>query len=236
MSSTAFLIGGILPYLAIAVFLVGVASRLVVWWRTSQPGTMTVYPTKGSGFGALAKEAMFFPSLFRGDKTLWLLSWSFHVALGFAFVGHLRVVTGLVDRGLVGAGFSPEGIAEVSAIAGGVAGMVLMAAAGTLLVRRIVLTRIREISSPPDFAALLLLVAVITTGNLMSWRGLHLDLAGTRIWAGSLVRLSPIVQAPSALLLHVFCAELMIVYIAFSKLMHFGGFFFTFSLIKRSRP
>jgi nitrate reductase gamma subunit len=37
-------------------------------------------------------------------------------------------------------------------------------------------------------------------------------------------------------LLHLFCAELLVLYVAFSKLMHFGGFFVTFSLVKRSAP
>ena len=236
MSSTAFLVGGILPYLAVTVFLIGVVSRLRAWRRVPQPGLMTVYPTQGSGVGALVKEALFFPSLFRGDRTMWLLSWSFHVTLAFAFFGHLRVVTGLLDQGMVAVGFGSDSIGALSAIAGGAAGIVLFVTVVTLLARRLLLARVREISSPPDFLALLLLVAVITTGNVMRFGGMHFDLAETRIWAGSLLTFSPIVPAHPAFLLHAFFAEMMILYIGFSKLMHFGGFFFTVALIKRSQP
>ena len=236
MSRTAFFVGGILPYLAATVFLTGVVSRLRAWRRVPHPGLMTVYPTKGSGIAELAKEALFFPSLFRGDRTLWLLSWSFHVTLALALIGHLRVVTALLDRGLASVGVGSAGVAAMSAIAGGAAGIVLLVTVMTLLARRLLLARVREISTPPDFLALLLLVAVITTGNVMRFGGMRFDLAETRVWAASLLTCSPVVPAHPAFLLHAFFAELMIFYIAFSKLMHFGGVFFTLSLIKRSQP
>jgi len=236
MSSTTFLVAGVLPYVAVMVFLVGVVYRLLTWQRVPQPGLMTLYPTEGSGFASLAKEALLFPSLFRGDRTLWLLAWFFHAALALAFIGHLRVVTGLIDRGLGAFGIGAGGMAMLSAVAGGFAGIVLLATVLLLLGRRLLMARVREISSAPDFVALLLLVAVITTGNLMRLGGSHINLTTTRAWAGSLLALSPTVALPPAVLLHLFCAELLLLYVAFSKLMHFGGFFFTFSLVKRGQP
>ena len=236
MTGTALVVGGILPYLAAALFTVGVVYRLLVWRRVPQPALMTLYPTQGSGWRALVKEALFFPSLFRGDRTLWVFAWSFHAALALAFIGHLRVVTGGLDRGLAFVGIGAGGVATLSAIAGGFAGVVLLAALLLMLGRRVLVARVREISKAPDFLALLLLVAVITTGDLMRFGARHVDLAATRVWAASLFTLSPAVSLPSAVLLHLFCAELLVFYVAFSKLMHFGGFFFTFSLVKRSAP
>ena len=236
MSNASFFVAGILPYLAAAVFAVGVAHRLLTWRRVPQPALMTLYPTQGSGWRALVKEALFFPSLFRGDKTLWLFAWSFHVALALAFIGHLRVATGAIDRGLALVGISAGGMATLSAIAGGFAGVVLLAALLLMLGRRVFVARVREISKAPDFLALLLLVAVITTGDLMRFGVGHVDLAATRAWAASLFTLSPAVSLPPAVLLHLFCAELLVLHVAFSKLMHFGGFFFTFALVKRSAP
>jgi nitrate reductase gamma subunit len=116
------------------------------------------------------------------------------------------------------------------------AGVVLLAAVLLLLGRRLFVTRVREISGAPDFIALFLLAAVITTGDLMRFASNPIELATTRAWALSLLTLSPAVALPSALLLHLLCAELLVFYLAFSKLMHFGGFFFTFSLVKRSTP
>src|SRR5512143_2631536 len=121
MSNAAILVGGILPYLALATFIIGVAYRLLTWQRVKQPALMTLYPTQGSGWRPLVKEALFFPRLFRGARTLWLLAWSFHVALALALAGHLRVLTGLMDRGLATIGIGAGGMAALSAVAGGFA-------------------------------------------------------------------------------------------------------------------
>jgi len=197
---------------------------------------MTLYPTKGSGWGPLLREALFFPSLFRGDKALWSFAWFFHVALALALVGHLRVVTGALDRLFAAVGIGAGGVATLATAAGGLAGLVLLASALLLLGRRVFVKRVREISSVPDFFALFLLVAVIATGDLMRFGAGHVDLGATRAWAASLLTLSPAVALPEAVLLHLFCAELLVLYVAFSKLMHFGGFFLTFSLVKRTAP
>jgi len=234
MSNTAFLVGGILPYLAAGVFVAGVVWRLLVWRRVPQPGLMTLYPTEGAGWRPLVKEALFFPSLFRGDRTLWVFAWTFHVALALALVGHLRVVTGVVDRGLAGFGIGAGGMTMLSSVAGGFAGVVLLVSALLLLGRRVFVTRAREVSSPPDFLALFLLVAVITTGDLMRFGTSHVDLAATRVWATSLLTLAPAVSLPPLVLLHLFCAELLVLYFSFSKLMHFGGFLFSLPLVKRT--
>ena len=230
------LVGAVLPYLAVMAFLAGVTHRLLTWQRLPQPGSLTLFPTKGSGLGPLAKEAMLFPSLRRGDGFLWALAWVFHVTLAVAFVGHLRVVTGLGDRALGALGVGPGAMVAVSTIAGGTAGIVLLATIAGFIARRLLLRRVREISGLPDFAALLLLTAVIFSGNLMRWLGSPSELALARSWVASLLTLSPQAPPSALLLLHAFFAELLILYIAFSKLMHFGGFFFTFSLTKRTDP
>ncbi len=236
MSTTAFLVGGILPYAAVMVFLAGVTHRLIVWWRAPQPVPMTLYPTEGAGWKSLAREALFFPSLYRGDKPMWMLAWLFHLALAFAFVGHFRAVTGLLDWALGGLGLDGQALPRVSAAAGGVAGLVLFLAATLLLLRRAVIARVRESSGVPDFLALLLVLAVIVTGNLLRFGARPVDLTETRLWASSLLAFSPLVPTTPGLLVHLFSAELLVLYLAFSKLMHFGGFFFTFALHKRSQP
>jgi nitrate reductase gamma subunit len=236
MRNLAFLVGGILPYFAALSFVVGVAYRLLCWRRVPQPALMTLYPTQGAGWRQLAREALFFPSLFRGDRALWLFAWTFHAALALAFLGHLRVVTGAIDGGLALAGVGAGGMAALSAVAGGFAGVVLLATILLLLGRRLFVARVREISALPDFLALFLLVAVIATGDLMRLGPGHVDLAMTRAWISSLLVLAPASALPPAVLLHLFCAELLVLYLAFSKLMHFGGFFFTFSLVKRTAP
>lgn len=231
-----FLVAAVLPYLAAVGFLVGVLYRLAVWRRLPQPGTMTLFPTQGSGPLPLAGEALLFPSLYRGDRLLWTLAWLFHVTLALAFLGHLRIVTALIDRALGRFGVGPAAVGAVSTFAGGVAGIFLLIALAGFLVRRLVVRRVREISTAPDFAALLLLTGVIASGNLMRWSGPPEVLLQARVWFASLLSLAPIVPHSASLLLHAFLAELLLLYIAFSKLMHFGGFFLTFSLTKRTDP
>jgi nitrate reductase gamma subunit len=225
-----------LPYVALTVFACGVTYRLTVWKRTPQPGKMTLYPSEGPVLLSVVKEALLFPSLLKGDKPFWLLAWSFHVALAVAFVGHFRVVTGVIDTALVSMGLGVSTLGALSAALGSIVGIVLLATASTLLLRRLFLARVREISHPPDFLALLLVVAVIASGDAMRLSGDAVDLAQTRAWAVSLLTFSPTVPQSQAFVFHVLFAETLILYIAFSKLMHFGGFFFTFPLIKRSSP
>jgi nitrate reductase gamma subunit len=232
VSTLAFFTGGVLPVIAVLVFVVGMAFRLRVWFKTPQPGKMTLFPASDSMARSVLAEALFFPSLFRGDRVLWAFAWVFHATLALVALGHLRVVTGLVDRMLMSFGMSTEGIATMSSTSGGVAGVILLATGLLLLFRRFTIQRVREISGAADFLALLLLIAIVFTGDLMRF-GAHFDLEQTRAWAASLLVLSPRVPQDGMFLLHATLAFVLIMYIPFSKILHFGGIFFTQGLIRR---
>ena len=233
MSGFSMVVGWILPYVAIPAFLAMFVYRIVVWYRTPQPGKMTLFQGTGTTGNGLLSEALFFPSLFRGDKLLWVMAWFFHVALALAFLGHFRVFTGAIDATLVSMGMSAGGIKTMSMVAGGGAGIMLLATAGLLFFRRLFSARVREISGAPDFLALGLLIAVIVSGNVMRFGGGHFELAQTHIWAASLLSLSPLVPQDATFLAHILLAQALIVYIPFSKIMHSGGIFFTQALVKR---
>ena len=233
MSAFQLLVGGLLPYLAVIVFLGGMAYRFYVWFNTPQPGKMTLFPAQeGNTARRVIAEALLFPSMFRGDKVLWSFSWLFHATLALVLFGHVRVFTGLVDRMLLGMGVSAEGIDAMSSAAGGAAGIVLLVTGGLLLARRLVVDRVREISRVADFLALLLVIAIVATGNAMRF-GAHFDLEQTRAWAASLLTFSPVVPSEGMFLPHLLLALLLLMYIPFSKILHFGGIFFTQSLVKR---
>lgn len=234
MTTAELLVGAVLPYVAITTFVAGIAYRFSNWSKATQPGKLTLYPTKGWDTGTAVQEALFFPNLYQGDRLLWVLAWSFHAALLFAFLGHLRVVTGLLDSAMLALGLSTANIGILSTMAGGVAGIVLIIAVSALLLRRLLVQRAREISGGTDFLALLLLGAVIASGNLMRFGSSPVELAETRVWALSLVKFSPAVPTNPTVLLHAFCAELLILYLPLSKLMHFGGLFYTLALVRRT--
>lgn len=226
------LVGGLLPYVAVLAFVGGMAYRVRVWVKTPQPGKMTLFPLReGSTVKNVLMEAFLFPGLFRSDKVLWTFSWIFHATLALVLVGHARVFTGIADRMLLALGLSPAAIDTVSAVTGGTAGIVLLATGALLLIRRVGIPRVREVSLPADFAALLLVLAIIVTGNAMRF-GAHFDLQQTRAWTVSLLRFSPEVPADAAFLLHVLLAQVLLIFIPFSKILHFGGIFFTQALVR----
>jgi len=233
VNSFAFIIGAVLPYVVVPVFLIGMIYRIRIWVKTPQPGKMTLFPAGGSPLREVLAETLFFPSLFRGDRVLWIFAWFFHATLLLVFLGHIRVFTAFIDSMLASFGMTQQGIDTMSGIAGGAAGIILLATALLLFFRRITIPRVREITGIPDCLAPLLIIAIITTGDLIRFSG-HFDLEQTRAWAVSLLAFSPVIPANAMFVAHLFMAEILIVFIPFSKILHFGGIFFTQALIKRS--
>ncbi|MBW2528911.1 MAG: respiratory nitrate reductase subunit gamma [Deltaproteobacteria bacterium] len=232
MSGYAYFVGGVLPYLAVCVFVIGMAYRFHGWYSAKQPGKMKLFTSQNTTtFKGVLAETFLFPSLFKGDRSLWAMSWLFHVTLALVFLGHLRVVAGFIDATLVSMGMSAEAIGQMSSTVGGGAGVVLVLTGALLFIRRLTIPRVREISGVPDFFALLLVLAIIVTGNAMRF-GSHIDLAMTREWVASLLVLSPKVPQHDVFLLHALLGFLLFMYIPFSKILHFGGIFFTQALVK----
>jgi nitrate reductase gamma subunit len=183
------------------------------------------------------KEATLFKSLFKGDRLLWAFAWAFHVVLALIFVGHFRVF-GNVDSVLMSAGMTEAGIQLMSGGVGGAAGIVILVTALFLLFRRFVIQRVREITSFADIFALSLIGLILITGNMMRFGTEHFDLALTREYFASLITFSGVSDAAvlqnNVFLLHFGLALLLIMYIPFSKILHFGGIFFTHPLIRKS--
>lgn len=238
MDFVTLLVGGVLPYVAIAVFIVAMVHRLYTWKRLAAP-SMTLFPAPAdekANRQNVLKEALLFRSLFGGDRVLWAFAWAFHVVLLLIFLGHLRVFTN-VDSMLMASGMSNESIQAMSAGVGGAAGVVILVATVLLLARRLALPRVREITGPADYLALLLIGAIIITGNMMRFGAEHFDLSLTREYFASLATFSS-VTGKAALqnrifMVHMGLACLLIMCIPFSKILHFGGIFFTHQLIRK---
>ena len=238
MESLKFIVAVILPYIAVLVFLLGLVWRLHTWRKLASPA-ITLFPappTEGSNTLNTVKEALLFPSLFKGDRLLWLFAWVFHAVLLLIFVGHLRVFTN-VDSLLMAIGMSEESILAMSSGAGGAAGVVILAAVALLLVRRLIMPRVREITGPADYLALLLIGAIIITGNMMRFGAEHFDLAETRHYFAGLATFGNVLDAAAlenqVFMVHMCLALLLILCMPFSKLLHLGGIFFTHQLIRK---
>jgi nitrate reductase gamma subunit len=225
MDLLRFVLGGILPYLAVAVFLAAMVYRVHVWRKLPAP-SMTLFPspegTKATAVNT-AKEAFFFSSLFKGDRPLWVFAWGFHVVLALIFLGHLRVVTN-VDSVLMAMGMSEAGIQGMSGGVGGAAGVVILFTAVVLLVRRFTISRVK-------------IGAILITGNIMRFSPEHFDLGLTRDYFANLATFnspgSAEVLSHNVFLVHMTLAFGLLIYIPFSKILHFGGIFFTHQLIRK---
>ena len=172
MGFVEVVVGVILPYVAVVVFVGGMLYRISTWKKLASP-PMTLFPappTEQANTINTLKEAVFFKSLFKGDRVLWFIAWTFHAVLLLIFVGHFRVFTGLIDA-MLEPFLGEEGVLAMSAGAGGVAGILILLAVVLLLVRRMSIQRVREVTGGADYAALLLIGAVIVTGNMMRFGG-----------------------------------------------------------------
>jgi nitrate reductase gamma subunit len=99
------------------------------------------------------------------------------------------------------------------------------------------LPRVREITGVADYLALLLIGAIIITGNMMRFGSEHFDLALTREYFGDLARFRSVNGAAAlqnnVFVVHMGLAFVLVLCIPFSKLLHFGGIFFTHQLIRK---
>lgn len=240
MEIVRFIVGVILPYVAIVVFVGGMIYRFRVWTKLASP-PMTLFPApedQTSNTLNTVQEAVLFKSLFKGDRTLWIMAWVFHAVLLLIFLGHFRVFTGLIDNTLGAMGMSDDGIKALSGAAGGGAGVVILLATILLLARRMTLPRVREITGAADYLALLLIAAIIITGNVMRFSDAqHFELAASREYFLSLASFGNVMGATAlqhnVFLIHMCLALLLILCLPFSKILHFGGIFFTHQLIRK---
>lgn len=207
-----------------------------------------------SVWGVLARmggEILLFRSLLRNRRArlagqrlvffdsgnLWLASLAFHWALLIVLLRHLRLLiepvpafVNLLDR--------LDGILQLAVPHLYLSDVILMAALAFLLLRRFRDPAVRFISLFSDYFALLLLLAIASTGVLMRYF-VRPDVAGVKQIALGLAAFQPVSpSAPSPLFVaHLVLVCALAIYLPFSKLMHMGGVFLspTRALINNSR-
>ncbi|MHC5036920.1 MAG: respiratory nitrate reductase subunit gamma [Planctomycetota bacterium] len=218
----SFIVGAILPPLTVLVFLGGMIYRISQWRKRPSP-PITLFPapeSSGSRLIELLKETFLFKRLFNGDLGLWFLGGLFHIMLVITFIDHY-------DRILAFAGITGGGLFKIPILSGGPTGIALLGLVSLLFVRRLVLKRASQVSSFPDYFALVLILAIILTGDAMRFYS-HYDVVATREYFSGLLAFS-YRGMPDNLwfILHFLLAQVLIMFMPFSKILHFGGIFFT---------
>jgi len=208
-----------LPYLAAGVFAVGVVARIRIWAKTPVPLRIVTTPAPKTRSGVVLRligDALWFPSLFKGDKLLWVGGILFHSLLWLVLLRHLRFFFYPVPGWV-------EGVQTVGLYAGYLIPLPL----ALLLVRRLVLERNLYISALGDYFALVLLLGITASGVLLKvfFPAYLVDVKDIVL---GLVHLMPrAYDLPWLFGLHFFLVLLLLVYFPFSKLMHSGGIFFS---------
>lgn len=206
-------------YASATLMVVGVALRVIRYARTPAPLKIPTTPapiTRAGVVVRLLEEVVLFKSLFKATKWTWIFGWLFHAGMLVALLGHVRFFS-------AGGG----GVTAALQSAGKYAGLIMLVGLLGLQVRRLLVDRVRYISSPSDHLMLLLLLAIAGTGVLMRHVA-HTDIVALKAFALGLLRfeLQPLPGDP-LLVTHLLLVAALMAVFPFSKLLHAPGVFFS---------
>lgn len=268
-----------IPSAAFAIFVVGLAVRVIGWARTPVPFRITTTcgqerslpwikaswlenPSTRLGVVVrMALEVLLFRSLFRNtraamttepipavgddghgghddaggsglgrlvygeEKWLWLAALAFHWSLLVVLLRHLRFFME-PPPAWIGAISALDGFFQVGLPLVYVTDIVILAALGYLLARRLADARIRFLSLFQDYFALYLLIGVTGTGVLMRYF-VRPDVVAIKELTLGLVTFAPVVPATVSpfFFVHLTLVSALVAYFPFSKLVHMAGVF-----------
>jgi nitrate reductase gamma subunit len=209
----------LLFYAASLVLVGGLAYRIYSYARVPAPFKIPTTPapvTRGGVALRLAREVVFFESLFKANLWLWACGWAFHAGLALVLLRHLRYFTEPVWSWV--ALLQPFGVYAGFAMAAGLAG---------LWARRLFVARVRYISTPSDHLMLALLLAIACTGLLMKFV-VHTNIIGVKAFFLGLMYFDwqPLPPDP-VLYAHLALVALLMIVFPVSKLLHAPGVFFS---------
>lgn len=217
--SAITIIYALLFYVATAILTVGVGRKIWIYARTPAPLIIPTTPaptTRIGVIGRMLREVTVFESLFKANKWIWVFGWIFHFALLLVLLRHLRYFTQPVWTWV--ALIQPFGM---------YAGFAMLVGLGGLWARRILVDRVRYITSPSDHLMLALLASIAASGLTMKFLA-HTDIVQLKAFFLGLMRFDwqPLPADPILLVHLTLVATLMIVF-PVSKLLHAPGVFFS---------
>jgi len=224
-------------YAAVAVLIGGTLFKLaVVFFSKKFRGSLATYPHKVPRPLGVAAEAVLVPSAWRKAKVFWFFIITFHIALILLVIGHLELIKEFKIFQII-----PHTIF----LGAGIVGIVIIVSVLYFLFRRFK-SPWREISVPEDFLILLLLFITSVIGSHlhmgerygMAEFGVSADIY--REYLSSLVAFKPAIPetlsgSPHYVLvaLHVFLANLVLMMLPFSKMIHMVFAFLSLNLKRK---
>lgn len=224
MDALSYLITGPMVYLSVGVLVFGMIYRIFRWLSVpASPIRLGIFPkTQGvSRTATVVRDTFLFPQVAEVNRRMWLITVLFHFALLGVFVGHLRLLGRFP-------GILEAKMSESAHLAGGTMGVILLIGTLYFLFRRFKSPQ-KELSLPEDYFLLFLLFAIILLGDHLRLFG-HIPFEVYREYAYGLLSFRPalppaLMDSPQKIVFvwHVFFANLLFVYLPFSKLVHFAG-------------
>jgi nitrate reductase gamma subunit len=206
-------------YIATGVLVIGLALKIRSYAKTPAPLKIPTTPAPTTAGGVrwrMAREVVFFESLFKSSKWTWVFGWTFHAALLLVVLRHLRYFQDPV--------WLPVVLVQPF---GTYAGFAMVAALGGLWGRRWLVDRVRYISTPSDHLMLALLLAIGITGLGLRFVA-HTDIVAVKMFVLGLMRLDlQSLPADPVLLVHLALVAVLMLIFPISKLLHAPGLFFS---------
>jgi len=215
---TLSVVYAIIIYSATLLLIVGVARKIMIYARTPAPLKIPTTPaptTKAGVVWRMTKEVTVFQSLFKSNKWIWLFGWMFHVALALVLFRHLR--------------YFQEPVWTIVTLAqpfGKYAAFAMLAGLAGLWARRLLVDRVRYITSLSDHLMLALLVAIGLSGLAIKFVA-HTDIVSLKAFVQGLMYfdLQPL-PSDGFVLLHLALVITLMMVFPISKLLHAPGLFF----------
>jgi nitrate reductase gamma subunit len=220
----------VLFYVATALLVLGLARKIWQYARTPQPLKIPTTPAPTTVSGVVwrtVKEVTVFSSLFKSNKWIWLFGWMFHFALLLVLMRHLRYFQDPVWFWVPWV--QPFGKYASFAMVAGLAG---------LWARRILVDRVRYITSPSDHLILLLLISIGLSGMIMKFYApAHTDIIAVKQFFIGLMTFHVVDLTPDpVLLVHLALVATLMIIFPISKLLHVPGVFFSPTRMQIDNP
>lgn len=176
-------------------------------------------PAPKSRFGVvlrLMRETFLFQSLFRASRWTWVFSWLMHAALVLLLFKHAFYFFDTV----------PFWLGVLLSLGHYLFIAFLLGLCG-LFLRRVLVDRIRYISSPSDYLMLILLAAIAISGYSMHL-GEPINIGAVKQYTRGLIGLQyASFPYDLRLIVHLVLVAILLLIFPFSKLLHAPGLFFS---------
>lgn len=218
MGGFGYFIGGVMPYIAIVVLVVGLGYKMWRWLTAPLHLKWGIYPypeTETKKLKEMLTEILTLQSLFRHNRKVWYGSCLFHWGLYLLFFWIVLTILGLLS-----------GYAHYIGWIGG-----LLALAGILYLigLRSLDSEIKANTTAVEYFNLFLLLGIVAMGLYVSVSGLGFS---AREYLASLASFRSVVPQSPIILANLLLIEIFMIYLPFSKMSHFLAKYFTYHKVK----